>query len=375
MVWQEFPSDVPRYQGTARRLLVEGQRTNTNRNARAEGASGATPPTHWVVTLPPGVTATYSPFTRNGVDGVNMELAGTTSGAARVTVSFEVTRPVAASGQSWTNSFFFIETVPNANITMTDTVVVGETAGGTFVESAGFDFTAARGVFARRAATIAMANASTERAAGRFRTNVISSGVDVTGYRCWFGWPQLEQGAFVATPALAAIGVPATSTRGSDFVSDTLANLGIGDNGACTLLATFMIPQSTPASVFPALLHVAGTAGNFVTLSTQATTTIYGHGSIAGVPGPTPGIGAFTAGVPFRIGMSISGTGAVSFSLDGAAVVTAASGCPTSGLTTLTVGNTPIGGGPLFGEVGFLRAIAAPVSGADLQRLVLELPL
>jgi hypothetical protein len=371
--WAEYPADVARFLGIARRLGVEGQRTNLIRNPRCEGAIGATPPTHWELVLPAGVTAAWTRTTRNGIEGVDIELSGTSTNALQFVINFDITRPVAASGQTWASSFFFQELVGVAGVTASEILVLGETAGGAFVEGTSSNFFASRSTLQRRSISFSMANANTTRAAGLYRTNTIASGTNLTGYRIFLGWPQLEQGAFASSPILPPVGAPAASTRGADLVTATLASLGIGANGACTVLGTFMLPQPTPSGFFPSMFTVQGaTSENSYGVFQDATGgVLYIIRRTAGVNAVVP-VGAVTAGTQFRVGMTVSGAGGASVSLNGGAPVSITGG-PTSGMSIFRIGSDYGGVSQMFGEIGLASVLPFSVSDANLQQLVARL--
>lgn len=106
----EFGADVPRFQGTARRLLIEGQRTNLVRNPRGEGAipgTPGTPPTNWTITASNnGISSQVVGFgVEDGLPGAYVRLTGTATANANLGVNFETTAQMAAAvGQTWTLS-------------------------------------------------------------------------------------------------------------------------------------------------------------------------------------------------------------------------------------------------------------------------------
>jgi hypothetical protein len=372
MPWQEFGADVPRYQGTARRLLIEGQRTNSLRNPRCEGATGATPPTAWATAVCAGLSATYTRVTRGGVQGVDIAISGTTSGAGTILfINFDNTPAPASIAQVWTHSVFAQALADNAALTSWSLEAVEETGGGTFLAGDSTNFYATRMQFIRRTHTRTLTNASTARLRMSLSTNSVGSGVTVA-LTVFVAWPQQEQGAFVSTPVLPVVATPAASTRGADLVTSTLLSLGVAGSGACTILGTFMMPQSglgctlfqvddnTPDNRMGVIVLPGGSA-------LRASRAVGGVGAGAD-------IGTQPVATPFRFGSTIDGAGRIASSINGAAVV-ALTGGPTGGLLTLRLGGDSVGAQQIFGEVGFLRVIPSAVSDADLQRMVSELPL
>jgi hypothetical protein len=108
--WSEFAADVPRFPGAARRLLIEGQRTNSVRNPRAEGIIAGTPgtaPTNWTVTASSnGINSEIvGRGVESGLPGVYVRLSGTSTAAAVIAVAFD-NAVTAAVAQTWTLSSF-----------------------------------------------------------------------------------------------------------------------------------------------------------------------------------------------------------------------------------------------------------------------------
>jgi len=194
-----------------------------------------------------------------------------------------------------------------------------------------------------------------------------------TTARAQYGAAQTELGAFASTPILPAVGTPAASTRGADLVSATLASLGIGANGACTVLGTAMLPQASPAAGSFTLFSISdGTANNRIFVRDNNSTNLL-LWRVAGGAASNASAGSYTAGTVFRFGASIDGAGRVAFSNNGGTAATV-TGAPTSGLGTLNVGNGVAGTEAFYGEIGRLRVLPFPVSDAELQRLVAEQP-
>jgi hypothetical protein len=188
--------------------------------------------------------------------------------------------------------------------------------------------------------------------------------------------PQLELAASTSTPILPPVGTPGASTRGADIVTATLASLGIGANGACTILGVAMLPQNAPAGTDQVLVQIGdgSDANRFRLRNAAGGATILAGRVTGGVAVDAASLGSMTAGTPFRVGVSIDGTGRIASCLDGGAVQVATGG-PTSGLTTLWVGNNAASTAPMFGEVGVLTVMPLALADAELQARVAALPL
>ena len=232
VTWGVFGADVPRFNGTAQRLLVEGARTNGVRNPRGEGASAGVHATRWAGSATVnGVTlAVLGQVSEAGMQGVEVEFTGTASAAASLNVQFDVptsslaTAVVAAVGEIWFGSVFHrlsSGTAPNGTTTLritecdaagaglvnNNTVVSGPTA--TLARVTGI--TAAFGASAGRVTMFMFSNFN------------IST---VVNCRIRYLWPHLEIGTFASTPILPPVGTPGVSSRGADIIVSPLASLG-----------------------------------------------------------------------------------------------------------------------------------------------------
>jgi hypothetical protein len=183
---------------------------------------------------------------------------------------------------------------------------------------------------------------------------------------------QLELGAFASTPILPPAGSPAASTRGTDTLTAPLAALGIGGNGACTLLMS----ATHTAAIQNALLSVSdGTNNNRLTLrTTLAGNAFVLEGRIAATPiAAVTQVGNPVAlGSPWRAALILPGDG--SARCVGTAGSTAVlTGGPTSGLSLLRVGSAE-GSFVMFGEVAGLSALPVALSDDDAQSRLASLP-
>ncbi len=192
----------------------------------------------------------------------------------------------------------------------------------------------------------------------------LGTGRDVTLGPVW-----IEQAPFPTTPPL-----PATSgvaTRLVESLSAPLSDLGIAPSGACTIIGTFMLPQ-LPLNNPSGLLHADdGLTANryFIRCSTlgqlQLVRTTAGANSGALV------FGTVVPGAPFRVAVSVDGTGRAAASASGGAVF-AQTGGPTTGLTTLRIGIEAGNFAPLNGYAKRLSYLPRPTADADLPALSLR---
>lgn len=383
--WSEVAADVPRYYGSARRLRVEGQRTNGIRNPRGGGSTigviggGGSAPMYWsAYTVVSGLTTrTVSTGTLGGVDYVDFRVSGTPGSTGIHQLFFETTTAVsAATAQTWTLSAFVA--LSGGLLTNVAGVALGwdeNTSGGAFVTNkVGTPFTP-DATLTRRTHTATNSGGATVAAVFPWLRISVSSGqaIDVT---LRIGWPTLELASFASTPILPAVGTPAAATRGADLLSAPLARLGVRDSGACTVLMTCMIPQAPSSSDNPGMVALDdGTLNNRVRLYNAAGgSTVFPARTTAGSSATGSSIGAYTAGAAFALGMTIDGVGRAAASLGGGSIQ-AVTGLPTSGLTTLRIGNNAANSGPMFGDAPYLDYLPFPVSDAQLQALVAAMPL
>jgi hypothetical protein len=383
LTWQDYPADTPRIAGPAGRLLIEGQRTNLLRNPRAAGAtagvigSGGAYPTFMTANRPGSVTLEIvGPAVEDGLPCLDLRVSGA-GGDPGFEMFLDTGNAPAAFDQTWTLSLFarLLEGVVPPGLSL---VLRMYETGGTIVSSG----------------TSLQASISTNRIGGQryshtrtlnqAGTNTVIARLAISAVAVVGSWslrlrvaaPQMELSAFASTPILPAIGSPAASTRGADFATASLASLGIGDNGACTILGTFVMPQLAGGSLSQELFDIdAGSIGNRFSLRLPAGggSTIVLLPVAGGVSGGQQAVGGVAPGDLFRIGMAIDGLGRAAVSLNGAPAV-AATGGPTSGLTTLRLGNNASNSAPMFGEAASLRVLPYALSDVALSGAVAALP-
>lgn len=375
MTWMEHGADVPRFHGTPRRLSAEGQRTNLAGNPRAEGAtagvlgSGGALPSGWSVTVLSGLSVeVLGSVSVQGLPGLRVRFFGTPSATTRGFLVFQALSAPANIPHAVSIFAQAVGTVTGITSAGTRVGVIG--AGGSVD---GGDFFATIGAFARRG-VIATPGSGATGANVSFTFGYASGvAVDATFDICA---AQVEQGAFASTPVLPPVGTPGTSTRGTDLVSTALTSLGIGTQGACTILGSFMLPQAAPAGADQMLLQVdGGSDANRFRLRNAAGGSGISAGQVTGGSGSdATGLGSITPGTPFRAGITIDGAGRIAACLNGG-TVHAVTGGPTSGLTTLRLGNNAANTAAMFGEVGSLASLPFAVPDAALPNLLSTLPL
>lgn len=371
----EVASTVPRFD-PALGLLIENQRTNQIRNPRAAGLVPGVPgtgPTFWNVTR----TGTELLIDRVGTTTIN----GITGAVFRIRVPSPLVSQsnflgradanfAASLGQVWTSSAYVAllsGTIPpgsNAGAT-----VIERDSGGVFLQQSTAPGALPTATLTRSVHTRTMSQANVAFVQQDYLIAFpVGSTFDI---ELFLGAPQLEQGGFASSPILPPVGSPASTTRLADVVSAPLATLGIAPSGACTLVGTFVVPQLAPTGANLNILQIDdGTSTNrFVIRNEAATSNVICYRVIAGSGGTGITAGTITAGVPFRVAMSVDGAGTLAVSLNGQAVVTRTGG-PTSGLTFLRVGGNEGNTERLSGYIQRLVCIPAAVDAAALPGFV-----
>jgi hypothetical protein len=375
--WSEFLADTPRFHGAARRLLIEGQRGNRIRNPRADGTVAGTPgamPTNWSISgLPSGVTASIlGVIVVSGVPCLRLQISGTPTTTASGRIEAEGMGAIAASnGQGWTASKFVrLHAGTQANLSLALRVMGRDSAYAAYnLASSAITLGASleRRIVSTSLASSSVTAASSDIQIGFTANQPVDCTIDI-------GWPQMEQASFASSPVLPLPGAVATSTRGADMLSAPLASLGIGGNGACTVLISAVLPQNAPGSLDQMLAELDdGTNNNRFRMFNVAGGGTVNIGRSLGGSGQTVPAGTMVPGTLLRIGMAIDGSGRVAGSLNGGAVVVQTGG-PTSGLTTLRIGNNATNSGPLCGLIGECRVLPYAVPDNALPSVVAALP-
>jgi hypothetical protein len=379
LTWAEYDADVPRFHGSAQRLLIEGQRTNQVRNPRAEGAVAGTPgimPTNWSTMLPTGISREVVGYsTRNGIPGIELRFFGTVTSGTNLTIDPETTTAIVATpSQQWTSSCFAMLVAGSmAGFTNFGIGHTSRTSGGAAVSGNSTSTGTLTGTMARFTKThTTSSDPTTARVQPRIDGTVtVGATLECT---MWLAEPQIEQAPFASTPILPPVGTPGASTRGADIVTASLASLGIPASGTCTVLWSGMLPQSSPAGLDQTLLTLSdGTDSNRIRLrNTSGGNSIVGGRVTGGSAADAATVGTMTPGTPFRAGLTHNGAGRAAFSVNGGAAQ-AVTGAPTA-FTNLHLGNNVSGTAPMFGQTAYLRVIPDAVPDETLAALVAAMP-
>ncbi|MEI6161484.1 MAG: hypothetical protein WCP77_16735, partial [Roseococcus sp.] len=255
----EVGSGVQRYDPTFG-LLLEGQRTNSIRNPRAEGAVPGTPgtmPTNWSLGtsnlsasgITGSVEATGTSLGRPWVRIRLTTFGANTTSASSANILFDGTFPAAAQNQLWTVAALCrIEAGSTSGFSLFGPRVRTMEAGGSVqTASASPDFKGSvSGSWGRYVATVTApvdGAQVTALASGLWQFNW-NTGVPIE-ITFDIALPQLELASMESSLILPASGTPATTTRLADTLSTPLSSLSLPATGECTLYGTLMIPKAT----------------------------------------------------------------------------------------------------------------------------------
>ncbi|PZW37000.1 hypothetical protein C8P66_14810 [Humitalea rosea] len=371
----DVAADVPRFPGTARRLMIEGARTNGVRNPRAEGGApgtlgaGGSAPSNWTLGVgSTGLLPVISYGTENGLPYLQLDVSGVPTGTSSVDVFCDTTSAIAAApSQSLVFSAFLKLHAGSLAGVATDNRVQFYNSVPTFLSDTGASATwGGGGLGTSRFQHPVTAVADTAFVRSRLRFN-LTSGVAVS-FTVRMAAPAFETGAFASSPILPPALMVAAATRAADILTASVAALFPA--GAGTLLWSGTIPQAAPAGVEQILAQLdAGSDSNRIRLRNAAGgLTLVADFIAGGVAAGTLTLGSMVAGVPFKVALAWSGTG-LSGLLAGGTVQTASATAP-AGLTTLRFGNNVAGASGLFGEVASASALSYRAGDASLSTLL-----
>jgi hypothetical protein len=344
---QIFGADVPRFAGSASRLMVEGQRTNDIPDpfgfAAGSGWNALSGGTGSAPVITPGYGAIAAPDGSFTATLLQLNKGAGTSSADQSGLSRNTSTSAAR--------FVWVRT-----LTGTATVQIGTNGTAAGVQSS-VDTTWRRlGVAAGGGVHRIMLNGA--------------AGSSASAQLLVWGASSEASATFPSSLVLPPVGASQVSTRGADLVAASLAALGIAGSGACTVLWSGRLPQISTNAAQTILQVDDGTISQRWVCDGQPTGS---NIRIFGSNATTLSVGVATAGAPLRVGVAINGAGRAAACLNGGAVV-ATTGGPTGGLTTLRLGSNHAGGLGMFGETAYLRVLPTVLSDADLPAAVNALP-
>jgi hypothetical protein len=345
-------------------VLIEESRANSIRNNTMVGAvagTPGTPPTNWSVSNPAGLTSTVvGSGVQNGINYVDVQFSGTTSGSTFVAIYFDGGTVIAASnGQIWANSFYAALSGGSlSNILYIQPFNQEITSSGTFIQSDyGTPFTPP--------GTLTRFN-YTDTLSGGGTTAFVHPGVIVTfntgvavNLTLRIGLPQLELGAF-PTSVIPTSG--STVTRAADaFTLPTTAGGGWYSQGVGTLAASGVVGNTAGAT----LVDIDdGTGNNAMAMNNGAPGGTSGVNVYNGGTYEPPGFaGSYTSGTLNKIILAFQ-TNSAQVAVDGALGGLDTSITIPTGLTTLRVGEGR-GGGFSFPDGWINRIWYMPIRSPD----------
>jgi hypothetical protein len=363
---------VPRFQGAARRLLVEPQRTNHVRNPRAEGAVAGSPgaaPTGWNLGQPAGVAReVLGVFMVDGVPCLRVRFSGAPATSGVCSIGFENTGASGlAAGTTLAQSVhvrLVAGTMADANFRHFGHIRDGLNA--VVVDSQPLVSPPVAGALSRRWRTHTVLNAGTGpwSQAQAALLIYVTAGVPVD-FTLDVGGGQLEVGPVPSSLVLPPAGTPAASTRAADAATAALGPWFRQGEG--TLLVRAVLPRGADGGVQGLASLDDGTAANRVALRNGAANAVDAQLVAGGAVTATAAAGSMAPGAPFAFAASWSSAG-VAACLDGGAVAERAGAVP-GGLTALRIGRSEPVAGLADGEIGSLDYWPSRLPVAALRAL------
>jgi hypothetical protein len=357
-----------------RGLLIEEQRTNSIRNNTMVGAVAGTPgtvPTNWFAYV-----STGSGITRNvvgvgveaGVPYVDFQFVGTPSASAVWSVIFEGAGIVsAATGQTWTGSFWVKRSGGSATNVTSTVLFFDETNGGTFVTGGANAITIGTS-WERVSAVRTLSGGATVNAVNMGVRFSVTSGqpIDIT---LRIGLPQLEQGAF-ATSVIPT--TTAAATRTADVATMVGANFSNWYNqteGTLFAEAATLELGTTSGGAF-VITASDGGGNNTHRIFRQSDSQPVMQTITGGAAQTTFGFGAnWTTTAPRKLVYAYK-LNDFAGSVDASAVQTDTSGTLPS-TNALSIGSDPAGGTQLNGWVRRIAYFPRRLANSELQTVTL----
>lgn len=343
-----FATGTARFNGVARRLLVEGQRTNeiaapnnfsTGWSAISSGA-GATAPV---------LTANYGPVA--APDG-----------------SFTATRIQANAGSSGFSGLTRTLTAGSVKSvwirTVSGTARMQIANSGTLAQDQADITTTWQRIWRAATPDINHRILALSTVAGNSQT------VDVLVWGA-----ASEAGAvFPSSLILPPTGFSQVTTRGAEQVTAPLSAAGIGASGTCTILWSGVLPFIGASGADQTLIQVDDGSNN----NRFRLRCLVGAGGIAagrvtaGTAVDATSPGSVTAGTLFRAGITIA-AGRLAASVNGG-TTRSVTGGPTASLTTMRLGSDAVLGAGMFGETAALTVLPYALGDSQLAAAVAAMP-
>jgi hypothetical protein len=362
---QTASSNVLRFSGSAGRALLEGQRTNSIRNPRCEGAaagvvgSGGALPTNWRVDGSMPTITVVGTGVEDGIPCVDLSFTSAGAGTPWALGFGSAGEAAAATGQTWASSFYCRLIAGSlAGIALQKNFLVNGSA-----QQISQDFAPSGAALAGQRQMLVGTLSTAGATAVVHRIRATSSAAYNMTLR--IGAPQLEKGGSISSLLLPPVAAPAAASRAADLLSAT-ATAFFPSLGGTVLLGGLLAQPAPGGGADQLVLQIDdGTAANALLLRNAAGTASFLAGRVlAGAVANTAASGGFTPGLAFALGFAFDGSG-LSMLLRGDSEKTIATAMP-SGLTTLRVGAGLAGADPLFGEISGLTILPYRASAAEM---------
>ncbi len=341
-----FGQGTARFTGTARRLLIEGQRDNaiaapnnfgTGWTAISSGA-GSSPPV-----LTPNVATIAAPD--GSFTATRMQAEAGTSGWSGLT------RPVATNS---VRSVWIRTVIGTARLQIA-------TSGTMVAEQADVTTTWQR-----------IWRSNVDGAHRILALSSVSGNSQSVDVLLW-GASSETASLFPSSLVLPPTGTSQTTMRGPDQASAMLSSLGIGAGGGCTILWSGVIPFIGTSGAHQTIIQVDdGTNANCFRLRCLPGGSVAAGHVLSGTTVDAVSPGNALAGTLFRAGLTIAG-GRIAASVDGG-LARVATGGPATGLTTLRLGVDAVLGASMFGETASLTVLPFALTDARLSAAVAATP-
>lgn len=364
-----YGADTPRFDGSAQRLLIEGQRTNRVMQPIAvASATGA-----WVQfggTATPTITRNYSiapdgTQTAARVRWVGPNGTGPLGSATTVRIP---TSGVAISTSCIVSFWIYARSIGDATSAALD--VMDGTGSANFLPQVQV------GSWRRVISSVVTSSPN----AGSQWVDVVFTGFTTGEIDFDFWGVQVEEASFASSLTIPPAATPGASTRGTDNMTVPLSSIGVPDTGKSTIIWRGTLAQF----VHNARIFGLGYSSPAVAFGSKLESVDFGFGSplnlirlengvaVGGDWGPS-------INVPIRIGASIDpNNGNVHYEVRGDTITGAKITTPfaASGLTTLRLGIDSGVSNPMWGSTSNLRVYPnLTVTPEKLSQLIMELPL
>jgi hypothetical protein len=337
-------SGVPRFSGSAQRLVIHEARTNAIRNPRWEGAVAGSPgtvPTYMQRTNSTNISLTIAGTgTEFGMPYLDVAVAGTAGASTEYPyISLETAQQIGATVGQVVAAGYFARIVSGtfpAGCTLRMDGFENNSSGLFIASTAAITMSTPTASLAWLGGTVTMAQAAVAYYVPAPTIRVAAG--TATGFTIRLYSPAVNvnvaSGITLPPPGLPVAGTPAAFAQAAEVV--TMAGAAHPSAGTL-LLRGWVREQSSGSSSRPLVSVDDGSLANAILVQINAASlSVRAFPRLAGASGSVAIGGNVTAGAEFNLGVSW-GAGVVAISLNGAAAVTTTQTLPTN-LTTLRLG-------------------------------------